>query len=177
MEAVMHDRKLNQTAGGAGLSPVAAALWPAVARQLRDAGVLDSVDTRSLATYCEVFAEWCVAGERVVKLLLEFGVKSGRLEQVRRTPTEKLSQAPTVTPAEIPTRATRSPNAIMRRVEVESETGLSRSTIYKRVKDGTFPAPLKLGERSVGWRVAEIEAFLASPSDYCARTGHVVKRV
>ncbi|MFM0329099.1 helix-turn-helix transcriptional regulator [Paraburkholderia strydomiana] len=65
----------------------------------------------------------------------------------------------------------------MRRVEVESETGLSRSTIYKRVKDGTFPAPLKLGERSVGWRVAEIEAFLASPSDYCARTGHVVKRV
>ncbi|MFM0192116.1 AlpA family phage regulatory protein [Paraburkholderia strydomiana] len=56
----------------------------------------------------------------------------------------------------------------MRRVEVERETGLSRSTIYQRVKDGTFPAPLKIGPGSTGWRVADIETFLASPAEYRA---------
>nr|WP_090541634.1 AlpA family phage regulatory protein [Paraburkholderia caballeronis] len=37
--------------------------------------------------------------------------------------------------------------------------------IAKRVKDGAFPAPLKLGPGSTGWRVADIDAFLASPSN------------
>jgi predicted DNA-binding transcriptional regulator AlpA len=60
----------------------------------------------------------------------------------------------------------RAPTAIMRRAEVERETGLSRSTIYGRIKAGTFPPPVRLGARSVGWRSADIEAFLASPADY-----------
>lgn len=58
----------------------------------------------------------------------------------------------------------RMPNAIMRRAEVERETGLSRSTIYQRVKAGTFPVPVHLGARSVGWHVSDIEAFLSSPT-------------
>ncbi|PTB30503.1 hypothetical protein C9I56_01780 [Paraburkholderia caribensis] len=67
----------------------------------------------------------------------------------------------------------RAPNAIIRRAEVESETGLSRSTIYQRIKAGTFPPPVRLGVRSVGWRVADIEAFLVSPADYEAAGGSV----
>nr|WP_180722516.1 AlpA family phage regulatory protein [Paraburkholderia sp. PGU16] len=62
----------------------------------------------------------------------------------------------------------RPPAAIMRRVEVERETGLSRSTIYQRVKEGTFPPQLKIGPRSIGWRVADIESFLKSPANYRA---------
>nr|WP_255208997.1 AlpA family phage regulatory protein [Paraburkholderia youngii] len=54
----------------------------------------------------------------------------------------------------------------MRRQEVERAIGLSRSTIYNRVKAGTFPAPVKLGAGAVGWRVADIEQFLMSPADY-----------
>ncbi|CAN7464618.1 helix-turn-helix transcriptional regulator [Paraburkholderia hospita] len=65
----------------------------------------------------------------------------------------------------------RAPNAIIRRAEVESETGLSRSTIYQRIKAGTFPPPVHLGVRSVGWRVADIEAFLVSPANYEAASG------
>ncbi|WP_186258576.1 helix-turn-helix transcriptional regulator [Burkholderia gladioli] len=65
-----------------------------------------------------------------------------------------------------PTR--RTPKAIMRREEVERVTGICRSTIYSRVKDGTFPPPLKIGPRAVGWRVVDIDAFLASPADYRA---------
>ncbi|WP_332882222.1 helix-turn-helix transcriptional regulator [Trinickia soli] len=53
----------------------------------------------------------------------------------------------------------RAQNAIMRRDEVQRETGLCRSTIYKRMKEGTFPALLKIGRGSSGWRVADVEAF------------------
>ncbi|MBN3758571.1 AlpA family transcriptional regulator [Paraburkholderia sp. Tr-20389] len=56
--------------------------------------------------------------------------------------------------------------ALLRRPEVEELTGLSRSTIYARISKGTFPAPVAIGPRSVGWRIADIEAFLASPAEY-----------
>jgi len=50
---------------------------------------------------------------------------------------------------------------IIRRKQVEARTGLSRSTIYVRVADGSFPAPVKLGARAVGWVASEVDAFLA----------------
>jgi prophage regulatory protein len=56
--------------------------------------------------------------------------------------------------------------AILRRKQVESETGLSRSTIYQRIKGKTFPPAVKLGPRAVGWRRGDIDAFLADPSGY-----------
>ena len=50
---------------------------------------------------------------------------------------------------------------ILRRKEVEARTKLSRSTIYARIKAGTFPAPISLGAKSVGWVEAEIQQFLS----------------
>ncbi|WP_333877705.1 helix-turn-helix transcriptional regulator [Methylobacter sp.] len=38
---------------------------------------------------------------------------------------------------------------------------ISRSTFLSRVKDGTYPQPVKLGARSVAWRVQDIRALLA----------------
>lgn len=49
---------------------------------------------------------------------------------------------------------------ILRLPQVKSRTGLSRSTIYSRVKQGTFPAPVLLGERAVGWVDSEIQQWL-----------------
>ncbi len=41
---------------------------------------------------------------------------------------------------------------ILRRKQVESRTGLSRSTIYARIAEGSFPRPIDLGGgRAVGW--------------------------
>ncbi|WP_350030014.1 MULTISPECIES: AlpA family phage regulatory protein [unclassified Caballeronia] len=60
------------------------------------------------------------------------------------------------------------PQAILRRKRVEELTGLSRSTIYARINKKTFPAPIDLGPRSVGWRIGDIEAFLIAPSTYRA---------
>jgi prophage regulatory protein len=55
---------------------------------------------------------------------------------------------------------------ILRRREVEAATGLSRSTIYARIRDKTFPAAVQLGPRAVGWRAGDIDDFLASPANY-----------
>jgi prophage regulatory protein len=66
----------------------------------------------------------------------------------------------------------RSALAILRRRQVELETGLSRSTIYQRIREGTFPAPIQLGPqggRSVGWRAGDIERFLIDPAGYRAK--------
>jgi prophage regulatory protein len=57
---------------------------------------------------------------------------------------------------------------ILRRKQVQAATGLSRSTIYQRIKAGTFPAAIQLGPRAVGWRAGDIDAFLASPANYRA---------
>jgi len=37
---------------------------------------------------------------------------------------------------------------------------VSRSTFLNRVKDGTYPQPVKLGARSVAWRVSDISELL-----------------
>lgn len=49
---------------------------------------------------------------------------------------------------------------ILRRPEVEARTGLSRSTIYAAISNGTFPKPVQLTVRTVGWPEATIEAWL-----------------
>ena len=50
---------------------------------------------------------------------------------------------------------------ILRLPAVRARTGLSRSTIYQRVREGTFPRPINLGKRAVGWVEGEITAHLA----------------
>ena len=51
-------------------------------------------------------------------------------------------------------------NIIIRRRAVEASVGLSRSTIYLRISKGTFPKPVSLGGRSVGWLQAEIDDWI-----------------
>jgi prophage regulatory protein len=51
-------------------------------------------------------------------------------------------------------------HTILRLPEVKKSTGLSRSTIYARITQGTFPKPVSLGGRAVGWLEAEIQEWL-----------------
>ncbi|NOC90613.1 AlpA family transcriptional regulator [Ruegeria sp. HKCCD6604] len=51
---------------------------------------------------------------------------------------------------------------IYRRPDVESLVGLSRSTIYAMIADGSFPKPIKLGKRAVGWRQSDVLTWLDS---------------
>ena len=52
-------------------------------------------------------------------------------------------------------------SGVLRRRAVQTITGLSRSTIYARMGAGTFPRPIRLGARSVGWLAEEIEEWIA----------------
>ncbi len=45
---------------------------------------------------------------------------------------------------------------ILRLPEVEAVTGRKRSAIYESVAEGTFPAPVPLGPRAVGWLEDEV---------------------
>ena len=49
---------------------------------------------------------------------------------------------------------------ILRRKDVETMIGLSRSTIYKLMSQGTFPKAIHLGPRTVGWRMSDIEDWI-----------------
>ena len=49
---------------------------------------------------------------------------------------------------------------ILRRDAVERKTGLSRSSIYAKVAEGTFPRQINLGSRAVGWVESEIDGWL-----------------
>lgn len=52
-------------------------------------------------------------------------------------------------------------NALLRLPAVQARTGLSRSTIYLRVSQGTFPRPVLLGgKRAVGWAEGEINEWI-----------------
>jgi prophage regulatory protein len=44
---------------------------------------------------------------------------------------------------------------------VKARTGLSRSTLYRRIAEGRFPSPVSLGGRSVGWLNTDIDAWIA----------------
>ena len=51
---------------------------------------------------------------------------------------------------------------IIRLSEVIYRTGLSRSSIYNFINAGTFPARIKLGERSIGFNEADVSAWISS---------------
>lgn len=53
------------------------------------------------------------------------------------------------------------PDVLLRLPAVKARTGLSRSSIYLRIKRGNFPAPFALGARSVGWLESEVVAWIA----------------
>lgn len=49
---------------------------------------------------------------------------------------------------------------ILRRRDVQTRTGLSRSAVYQQMAEGTFPRSVALGARAVGWLEHEIDGWL-----------------
>lgn len=62
------------------------------------------------------------------------------------------------------------PNRILRLDKVLDRTGLSRSTLYRRMKAGTFPQNIKISERCAGWRESAVEDWLRNPIYYSAES-------
>jgi prophage regulatory protein len=51
---------------------------------------------------------------------------------------------------------------VLRLKATEQKTGLKCASIYERMAAGTFPRPVKLGERAVGWIEHELDEWLAA---------------
>jgi len=49
---------------------------------------------------------------------------------------------------------------ILRLPEVMAKSGLGRSSIYAYVRKNAFPHPIRLGERAVGWKTDEVDAWI-----------------
>jgi len=48
---------------------------------------------------------------------------------------------------------------LLRLPEVKAMTGLSKSSLYALVREGTFPAPVRLGPRAVAWVKSEVRRW------------------
>lgn len=55
---------------------------------------------------------------------------------------------------------------ILRRKQVQTRTGLSRSSIYLKVAKGTFPKPISLSERAIGWLESDINEWISERVKY-----------
>ena len=58
------------------------------------------------------------------------------------------------------------PDRILRLNKVLDLTGLSRSTLYRKVDGGTFPGQIKIAARCVGWRESAINDWMRNPIFY-----------
>jgi prophage regulatory protein len=54
------------------------------------------------------------------------------------------------------------PIYLLRRKQVEQVTSLSRSTIYRLIKKGGFPAPLQISKGAVRWRQTDVNEWQKS---------------
>lgn len=58
------------------------------------------------------------------------------------------------------------PDKIIRLKTVLARTGLSRSTMYRKIAEGTFPSQVKISIHGAGWRESAINEWIADPVTY-----------
>jgi prophage regulatory protein len=58
------------------------------------------------------------------------------------------------------------PERIVRLATVLDRTGLARTTIYRKIREGTFPRQVKLGVHGTGWHESAIDAWIADPAGW-----------
>ncbi len=55
---------------------------------------------------------------------------------------------------------------IIRLKTVLARAGLSRSTIYRKIAEGTFPAQVRISVNGAGWRESDIDRWIADPTGW-----------
>ena len=84
-------------------------------------------------------------------------MKLSKVSQALAAPTEAHAiPRASLTPVPLP------PEGLAKLPAVMNATSVSRSGIYEKIKNGQFPAPVKLGARAVGFRVEEVRAWIAA---------------
>ncbi|EWH07471.1 transcriptional regulator [Pseudoalteromonas lipolytica SCSIO 04301] len=112
--------------------------------------LLDNIELRSKHTIAEL--QLLVRQiDSIKELIHRNDVQQPNYEQIKELVQNE-------TPSPRPT----SPNDLIRREEVITMTGLSRSTIYTLMKNSEFPLSIKLSERSVAWRRGDIQNWISN---------------
>jgi len=57
---------------------------------------------------------------------------------------------------------------ILRIQTVLQRTGLTRSTLYRKISDGSFPRQVPISVHGAGWRESAINRWIADPAAYRA---------
>ncbi|MFM2409434.1 MAG: hypothetical protein RL481_262 [Pseudomonadota bacterium] len=55
---------------------------------------------------------------------------------------------------------------IIRLKTVLARTGLSRSTMYRKIAEGTFPCQVRISVHGAGWRESAINHWIEDPIGY-----------
>ncbi|MFA6117399.1 MAG: AlpA family transcriptional regulator [Sphingomonas sp.] len=63
------------------------------------------------------------------------------------------------------------PDRILRLKAVLERTGLSRSTLYRKMQNGTFPKNVQISIRCAGWRESAVSEWLKNPTFYSITAG------
>ena len=50
---------------------------------------------------------------------------------------------------------------MLKRLAVQEKAGLSKTALYQKISEGTFPKPVRLGRKAVGWIESELDAWIA----------------
>jgi prophage regulatory protein len=66
---------------------------------------------------------------------------------------------------------TETSDRILRIKTVLERTGLSRSTMYRKMQNGTFPKNVQISTRCTGWRESAIAEWLNNPMFYSTSEG------
>jgi len=66
-------------------------------------------------------------------------------------------------PSPVPTR-----ERIIRLPTVLDRTGLSRTTLYRKIGEGTFPRQVPISVHGAGWYESAVERWIADPRSYRA---------
>lgn len=59
-------------------------------------------------------------------------------------------------------------NQFLRLPDVIKMVGKSRTAIYRDIQGGTFPAPIRIGARSVAWNSVDLESWQQAKIDAAA---------
>jgi prophage regulatory protein len=55
---------------------------------------------------------------------------------------------------------------IIRLKTVLNRTGLSRSTVYRKINEGTFPPQITISVHGRGWSEVEVNRWISNPPAY-----------
>ena len=58
------------------------------------------------------------------------------------------------------------PDRIIRMKTVLARTGLSRSTLYRKIAEGTFPRQIPISVHGAGWHESAVNRWIANPVAY-----------